>query len=92
MFTLDVNMFEVNSILFTQGKGTRDIEIWHKWVGHVNFQCFKLMEKQNFVGGLPKFGIEEGMSKVYETCQLGKQTRLPFLVQTTHVTSKPLES
>jgi hypothetical protein len=49
------------------------------------------MEKQNLVGGLPKFRIEEVMLEVYETCQLGKQARHPFLVQTTHVNSKPLE-
>jgi len=36
MFTLDVNMHEVNRMLFTHGKGTRDIGIWHKWVSHVN--------------------------------------------------------
>ncbi len=36
MFTLDVNMPEVNSILFTHGKRAGDIGIWHKWVGHVN--------------------------------------------------------
>ncbi len=29
MFTLDVNMPEVNSMLFTHGKGARDIGIWH---------------------------------------------------------------
>jgi len=72
MFTLDVNMHEVNSLLFTHEKGARDIGLWHKQVGHVNVQHLKLMEKQNFVGGLPKFGIEEVMSKVNETCQLGK--------------------
>jgi len=62
MFTLDVNMPEVNSMLFTHGKGAGDIRIWHKRVDHVNFQRLKLMEKQNLVGGLPKFGIEEVMS------------------------------
>jgi len=91
MFTLDVNMPEVNSMLFTHGKGARDIGIWHKRVGRVNLQCFKLMEKQNLVGGPPKFGIEKVISKVCKTCQLGKQTKHPFLVQTTHVSSKPLE-
>jgi len=91
MFTLDVNMPEVNSMLFTHGKGVKDIEIWHKLVGHVNFQRLKLMEKQNLVGGLPKFGTEKVMSKVCEACQLGKQARHPFLTQTTHVNSKPLE-
>jgi len=49
------------------------------------------MEKQNLVRGLPKFGTEEVMSKVCETCQLGKQARHPFPAQTTHVSSKPLE-
>jgi hypothetical protein len=43
MFTLDVNMLEVNSMLFTHGKKAKDIGIWHKWVGHVYFQHFKLM-------------------------------------------------
>ncbi len=37
MFTLDVNMLKVNSMLFTRGKGVGDIGIWHKRVGHVNF-------------------------------------------------------
>jgi hypothetical protein len=31
------------------------------------------------------------MSKVCEACQLGKQVRHPFQVQTTHVSFKPLE-
>jgi uncharacterized cupin superfamily protein len=91
MFTLDVNMPKVNSMLFTHGKGARDIGIWHKQVGHVNFQRLKLMEKQNFIGGFLKFGTEEVTSEVCEACQLGKQTRHPFPVQTTHVSSKHLE-
>jgi hypothetical protein len=49
------------------------------------------MEKQNLIGGLPKFGIEEVMSKVCETCQLGKQVKNPFPTQTNHVNFKPLE-
>jgi len=91
MFTLDVNMLEVNSMLFTHGKGVGDIRIWHKRVGHVNLQRLKLMEKQNLVGALLKFGTKEAMSEVCETCQLGKQARHPFLVQTIRVSSKPLE-
>ncbi len=59
MFTLDVNMLEVNSMLFTHGKGVGDIGIWHKRIGHVNLQCLKLMEKQNLVRGLLKFGMKE---------------------------------
>jgi hypothetical protein len=51
MFTLDVNMPEINSMLFRHGKGARNIRIWHKQVGHVNFQHLKLMENQYLVGG-----------------------------------------
>ncbi len=65
-------------MLFTHGKGVGDTGIWHKQVGHVNFQHLKLMEKQNLVGGFLKFGIEEVMSEVCEACQLGKQARHPF--------------
>jgi hypothetical protein len=36
MFTLDVNMLEVNSMLFTHGKAAGDIGIWQKQVSHVN--------------------------------------------------------
>jgi hypothetical protein len=66
MLTLDVNMPEVNSMLFTHGKRAGDIGIWHKRVDHVNFQHLKLMEKQNLVGSLLKFGTQEVMSEVYE--------------------------
>jgi hypothetical protein len=61
MFTLDVNMPEVNSMLFTHGKGVGNIGIWHKWVSHVNLQHLKLMEKQNLVEVLPKFGTKKVM-------------------------------
>jgi len=89
--TLDVNMPKVNSMLFTHGKGARNIKIWHKRVDHVNLQRLKLMEKQNLVRGFPKFGTEKVMSKVCEACQSGKQARHPFPIQTTHVSSKLLE-
>ncbi len=72
MFTLDVNMPKGNSMLFTHGKRAGNIGIWHKRFDHVNFQRLKLMEKQNLVGGLPKFGTKEVMSEVCEACQLGK--------------------
>jgi hypothetical protein len=67
-------------MLFTHGKGARDIATWDKRVGHVNLQCLKLMEKQNLVRGLFKFGTKKVMLEVCETCQLGKQAKHPFPV------------
>jgi hypothetical protein len=42
-------------------KGVEDIGICHRHIGHVNIHCFKSMENQNLVGGLPKFEAEEVM-------------------------------
>jgi hypothetical protein len=76
-------------MLFTHTRIIGDIGIWHKQVGHLNLQSFKMMEEQNLVGGL--LGTQEVMLEVCETCQLGKLVRHPFPAQTTHVSSKPLE-
>jgi len=81
---LGCEMPEVNSMLFTHGKGVGDIRIWHKRDGHVNLQRLKLMEKENLVGGLPKFETKKVMSEVCETCQLGKQAKHPFPAHTIH--------
>ncbi|KAA3486592.1 Integrase, catalytic core [Gossypium australe] len=56
---------------------TDDFDLWHKRLGHVNFRSYRL---------LCKHGLVENMSEVverialYEVCQFGKQTRLPFHV------------
>ena len=37
MFTLDVNVPEINAVMFAQGSNVvADVEIWHKRIGHVN--------------------------------------------------------
>jgi hypothetical protein len=64
-----VNMHEVNSMLFTHGKGVGDIGIWHKRVDHVNLQHLKLMEKQNLIKGLLELGIEEVLPKKHAHCK-----------------------
>ncbi len=90
MFTLNVTMCKMNSMMFTHGKGIEDIGIWHMHIGHVNIHCFKLMENQNLVGGLPKFETKEVMPKVCETCQIRKQTMCPFSIQIIHVNFRSL--
>ncbi len=49
-----------------------DTDIWHKRIGHVNMQRLKLMQNKEIVTGLPKFKVE-GMQKICEACQFGKQ-------------------
>jgi len=78
MFTLDVNMPEVEAAMFAQGAGVvADMDIWHKCIGHVNEQRLKSMQSSKIVTGLPKFKVD-GMHKICEACQFGKQTKNVF--------------
>jgi hypothetical protein len=78
MFTLDVSMPEVEVAMFAQGAGVMaDMDIWHKHIGHVNEQRLKSMQNSKIVIGLPKFKVD-GMHKICEACQFGKQTKNVF--------------
>jgi hypothetical protein len=78
MFTLDVNMPEVEATMFAQGAGVvADMDIWHKRIDHVNEQRLKSMQNLEIVIGLPKFKVD-GMHKICEACQFGKQTKNVF--------------
>ena len=78
MFTLDVNVPEINVVIFAQGSCIAiDIEIWHKKIGHANVQRLKAMQSQELVTCLPVFKVFE-MQKVCEACQFGKKARGAF--------------
>ncbi|MCO5548010.1 hypothetical protein L7F22_001466 [Adiantum nelumboides] len=50
MFTLNVNMLEMNAAMFAQGSSVvADVEIWHKWIGHANVQRLKLIQSKELV-------------------------------------------
>ena len=54
MFTLDVNVPEMNVAMFAQGTSVvADVEIWHKRIGHANVQRLKTMQSKELVIGLP---------------------------------------
>ncbi|MCO5547100.1 hypothetical protein L7F22_000542 [Adiantum nelumboides] len=94
MFTLNVNMPEMNATMFAQGTGVvADVEIWHKRIGHTNVQRLKLMQSKeletSLPTGLPQFRVFE-MQQVCAACQLGKQAR-NFFPQERHVSKNLLE-
>ena len=75
MFILNTN--EVGTALFAEGqKVESDIDLWHKWFGHVNFPRLREMQTKSIVFGLLKFSGCNG--QVCEAYQLKKQHRLPF--------------
>ena len=67
---------------------TTDSWLWHKRLGHLNFQGLKLLHQKNMVQGLPK--IEE-KEEVCEGCALGKHHRQPFPKGVAWRAKKPLE-
>ncbi|MCO5602687.1 hypothetical protein L7F22_056823 [Adiantum nelumboides] len=90
MFTLDVNIPEVNAVMFAHGSCVvADIEIWHKRIGHANVQRLKTMQSQELVTGLPVFKVAD-MQKVCEACQFGKQAKASF-PHDKHVSKNVLE-
>ncbi|MCO5568696.1 hypothetical protein L7F22_022395 [Adiantum nelumboides] len=90
MFTLDVNIPEVNAVMFAHGSSVvADIEIWHKRIGHANVQRLKTMQSQELVTGLPVFKVAD-MKKVCEACQFGKQAKASF-PHNKHVSINALE-
>jgi hypothetical protein len=54
---------------------TDEALLWHRRLGHLNFQSLNLLHQKNMVGGLPQIHEIEG---VCEGCALGKHHRKPF--------------
>ena len=78
LFTMDINNVDTHKMCFTHNNdNVAEIDLWHKRIGHVNFQKLKSMQANEIVYGLPKFK-DKSLHYVCEACQFGKQARLPF--------------
>ena len=62
--------------------------LWHRRLGHINFDNLVKISKLGAVRNLPK--ITKPTNSICKHCQLGKQTRASFRTKE-HSTSKPLE-
>ena len=63
--------------MFVKGQKTEsDIDLWHKRIGHVNYQRHQDLQSKQVVFRLPKFSGRK--AQICEAFQLGKQHRLPF--------------
>ena len=75
MFILDST--DGGTAMFAKGqKAESDIDLWHKRIGHVNYQRLQDLQSKQVVFRLPKFSGRK--AQICEACQLGKQHRLPF--------------
>jgi hypothetical protein len=76
MFILDYTDDGADTALFAKGqKAESDIDLWHKRIGHVNYQRLQDLQTKQVVLGLPKFSGRK--AQICEACQLVKQHRLP---------------
>ena len=72
---LDTN--DVGTALFAKGqKVESDIDLWHKQIGHDNYQRLQELQTKQVVIGLSK--ISGRKAQFCEACQLGKQHQFPF--------------
>ena len=62
--------------------------LWHKRLGHINFDNLVKVSNLGVVRNLPK--ITKPSNPICRHCQLGKQTRIRFKTKE-YSTSKPLE-
>jgi len=67
---------------------TDDSWLWHRRLGHINFDNLVKISKLGAVRNLPK--IIKPSNPICKHCQLGKQTRATFKTKE-HSSSKPLE-
>ena len=72
-FNVDVNQLQARAY----AAQTDEASLWHKRMGHVNYNSLGQMQKLNLVEDMAKF---EPNKEVCEVCLLGKLTRLPFPV------------
>ena len=59
MLTLDVNVPKIKAAMFAHGRGVvANTYIWHKIIGHINFQRLKMMQSKGILTRLPTFRVD----------------------------------
>ena len=72
MFSVDWEKITEQAYTITSQTCTN---LWHKRFGHFNLRSIAEMKKKELVENMPEFLSN---AQVCETCQQGKQTKLPF--------------
>ena len=70
-FNIDWKIDEVKALVSIESYSC----LWHKRLGHINYDALKLLEKEKMVNDLPVVIV---ISDVCGTCQLGKLSKTPF--------------
>lgn len=55
----------------------RDVELWHKGLGHVNYKILHKLESKELVYGIPQ--LKKECRLLCSDCQVGKMTRVKHM-------------
>ena len=84
------NMSNLSQCLMANKDKNEEISwLWHRRLGHVSINLMSKLIRKDLVRGLSKVRLET--NKLYDACQLGKQTRNSFRPTNIVTTSRPLE-
>ncbi|CAM8997275.1 unnamed protein product [Rhodiola kirilowii] len=68
---------------------TKEMNVWHQRMGHINLRTLKKVATKGLVRGLPK--VEGDVSTICGDCQIGKQIKVAHKGTTQINTRRPLE-
>ena len=71
------------------GNTDKNVELWHRRLGHCSLDEIRKLIKHDLVEGLPK--ISSRTEGICEPCAKGKHAKSSFKSKTVVTTSKPLE-
>ena len=66
-----------------------DSWLWHRRLGHISFDHLSRINNKEVVKGIPCLKFEN--DRIFDACQLGKQTKSSFKTIKDIRTSRPLE-
>ena len=73
LYNLDIDCIStLEACTVEEDKSLQHAVLWHKRLGHVNFNTLHKMSKEETVSGIPR------IPHICDTCQLGKLTRKKF--------------
>ena len=75
---IDLNELSTNNhcLIATQTNINETSWLWHRRLGHASTHLITKLIKHNLVKEIPNLGFKD--TKVYDACQLEKQTRNSF--------------
>jgi transposase InsO family protein len=88
LYRLDIECINIlEACTVEKDQNLQQVLLWHKRLGHLNFETLHQLSRQGAVKGMPRL---PRVKHICETCQLGKLARKRFKTRQ-RITTEPLE-